>query len=255
MMQEIRELSDEILEIIKSKPTTNNSEQLKYLQIKTILDLNEIRSRSILNYKINSDSTTPLLCLASSNSTNFSLVKLLIERGADVNARNKSGQSALTLFIISYRPPPTYTIDDVNGHRVINQQRPHHHHQNTTDEQQNKVLTLLIDEMSKLAGVEGLVYEDSLLPAILYSNMFVVQMLVTNRRVKLVMTRSVGEENNGRRPLWEAARVHADGCVNGAVSYEIARFLIESGADVNERGRDGTTPLMLVNRFWFNEYI
>lgn len=159
------------------------------------------------------------------------LVRLLVERGADVNVPNSLGYSPLhEAYFLGYQEIVEYLVvqgADVNSQNNMGEMPLHLHH-NACEVGHKEMVHWLVE---RGANVQGRTYDGStpLHIASFQGCEELVNLLVETYKADVNL-----EDNRGRTPLHHACQ---------ARSPEIIRSLVARGADVNRRDHEGRTSL------------
>jgi ankyrin repeat protein len=190
---------------------------------------------------VDKDGDTLLLKAIGGGKSSIAVIKFLVNRGADVNAKNNldlaplheaalSGNIEVVKLLLS-KGADVNVMGGYDGSRndkgiTLRLGTPLHV---ATSRRDVELIKFLISKGANVNELGGLDYETPLHIATQRKNVEIVKILISAGA-----NVNIADRNGGVTPLLQAA---SDGNV------EIAKILVSSGADVNAKFADGTTPL------------
>lgn len=174
---------------------------------------------------------SPLMC----SIENVEIMKLLLEKGADVNLKNKMNMTALTIAVMSNKVDAVKLLlenkADVNVVSTLNDQTP------LMFALQNKnqaIIKMLKDKVADINAKDSYGNTTLLQAITIHSvNMEEIKYLIAN-------TNQINEFNDlGMSPLFKAV---------GLGHIELVRYLLQNGADINQKNYKGVDVLTVARK-------
>lgn len=174
---------------------------------------------------------SPLMC----SIKNVEIMKLLLEKGADVNLANKMNMTALTMAVMYNKADAVKLLiennADVNVVSTLNDQTPLMF---ALQNKNNAIIKMLKEKVADINAKDSY-GNTALLQAITIDsvNMKEIKYLIAN-------TNQINEFNDlGMSPLFKAV---------GLDHIELVKYLLENGADINQKNYKGVDVLTIARK-------
>ena len=170
---------------------------------------------------------------------NFDLVKLLIEYGADVNALDKNGYNSLNIAASRGYFDITKLLIEYGADPFITDNDG----KTPLDICQNDDIRSLLEKymeeyhsiQEKIKRYEPSIFDNDLLDSAYYNNLIEVKKCVYSGKFDINV-----QDDKGYTPLMYAITNH---------NLKMVEFLVEQGADINLNNNEGDSPLKIAYKF------